>query len=87
MHHKRTRICEREAGSGDITAVSLSQYNGKAIKSSGREVYYVQNGTLHLIPDLPTFFSLNLELEKVIQLADNDMRRLPLGPSVPKKEE
>ena len=87
MHHKRTRICERDAGSGDISAVSLSQYNGKAIKSSGREVYYVQNGTLHLIPDLPTFFSLNLELEKVIQLADNDMRRLPLGPAVPKKEE
>jgi hypothetical protein len=86
LHHKRTRICEKD-GLNEQTTVNLSQYNGKAIKSSGREIFFVQNGTLRLIPDLPTFFSLNLELEKVIQLSDSDVKRLPLGPAIPKREE
>jgi Glycosyltransferase family 10 (fucosyltransferase) C-term len=85
VHHKRTRICEKAALSENV-ALNIASYNGKALKSSGREIYYVQNGTLRLIPDLPTFFSLNLELANVIQLADTDVRRIPQGPPMAKKE-
>jgi len=83
LHHKRTKICDKQGGA-EGSQVNLSQYAGKAIRSSGREIWYVQNGTLRLVPDLPTFFSLNLDLEKVIQLNDNDVRRLPFGAPLPK---
>ena len=84
LHHKRTRICEKSPA--ENIALNIGGYNGKALKSSGREIYYVQNGTLRLIPDLPTFFSLNLDLANVIQLADADVKKLPHGPPVPKKD-
>lgn len=84
LHRKRTRICEKSA-SGESLVVSLKDYNGKAVKSSGREIYYVQNSTLRLVPDLPTFFSLNLELDQVIVLADGDLRKLPQGPPIANK--
>lgn len=85
LHHKRTTVCEK-AENGEAQPINLSSLNGRAVKSSGREVYFVQNASLHLIPDLPTFFSLDLELEKVLAISESQLKNLPRGEPVPPKK-
>ena len=93
VHHKRRRNCARErnddedgataATSGDngdgFEKVDASYYNGRAIRASGREVYWVQDGQMRLIPSLDTFFALNLSLADVIQVSDREFRQIPKG--------
>ena len=86
LQHKRTTVCEKSE-SGEVQLINLAQYNGRAMKSGGREVFYVQNNSLHLIPDLPTFFSLELELEKVLTISDAEFKRLPMGFPIPAKKD
>lgn len=88
-HHKRRRNCARERNDdqGDsvdsFEKVDPSYYNGRAVRANGREVYWVQNGQLQLIPSLDTFFALNLSLTDVIQIGDREFRQIPKGAALP----
>lgn len=57
----------------------ISSYEGKAIRGNGRQVYLCKQGILRPIPDLDTFFSLQLDLEKIIHLNERDMKRFDIG--------
>ena len=86
LHRKRTTVCEKAENGEPAPPLNLATLNGRAIKSSGREVYFVQNASLHLIPDLPTFFGLDLELEKVLAISEAQLKSLPKGGPVPAKK-
>jgi len=76
QHHKRTRVCDK---AGHIARQDL---NGKAVRGNTKTVYLVENNTLRSIPDLDTFFALKLELEHIIPLTENEMKRLSEGPPI-----
>ncbi len=61
-----------------------AELNGKAVRGSSRQVYLVRNGVLHAVPDLATFQSLKLDLEKIVQLDDGDMRKYLHGEPLPR---
>ena len=77
LHHKRPRMCDK---SGHPLRPNI---DGKAVRGNSRTIYLVSNGTLRSIPDLDTFFALKLELEKVISLSENEIKRYPMGEALP----
>lgn len=89
VHHKRRRNCARERnddeedGIDSFEKVDASYYNGRAVRASGREVYWVEGGVMKLIPSLDTFFALNLSLADVIQISDREFRQIPKGTALP----
>ena len=90
-HHKRVKHCKEEKGAnGQIQTIELvdtSIYNGKAIRSNGKEVYYVENNTLRPIPDLNTLFSLNISLASVVMITEREFSQMKLEKSWPKAEQ
>jgi hypothetical protein len=54
--------------------------NGKAVRGhSGKQLFVVQNGTLHLVPDMDTFKSLHLQLSEVALLPDFELKSIVIG--------
>jgi len=87
LHHKRVRHCKEAAGGKPATEIrDVSQYNGKVVRGSGREVYLVEKSILRPIPDLNTLFSLNISLASIKQIPEKDFTSMKLGEGVPKAE-
>jgi len=80
LYNNRTRACT-SIGEGEES--THEDYNGRAVRGNGREVYYVENNTLRSVPNLDTFFALKLELEKVVQISNTLFKRMPKGPAMP----
>ena len=69
-----------EASKKEAPVKASEELNGKAVRGkNSRQVYLVKNGVLHAVPDLATFNSLNLELEKIVVIEDYDMKKLLYG--------
>ena len=91
LRHKSVKHCKDEKGAdGKVQSIEITDttiYNGKAIRSSGKEVYYVDKNILRPIPDLNTLFSLNISLGKVEQIPERVFTQMKLGDSWPKATE
>lgn len=62
--------------------VTAGTLEGKPVRGNDRVVYLVQNGTLHSIPNLATFFALNLQLSDVVQISEYDIKRFGVSDSL-----
>lgn len=58
-------------------------HNGQAVRGNSRDVFLLQNGTLHHIPNLDTFNYLKLELEKIKVLSDSEIKKFKKGHPIP----
>lgn len=54
---------------------------------NSRQVYLVQHGILHSIPDLPTFMALNMSLESIHVIEPDELHHMIIGESLPSKVE
>ena len=75
------------AGGMNVSTASaiLSQFNGKATKSySGKQgLFLIENGFLRRIPNMDTFYSLQLELGELNYLDDAIIDSAPRGADIP----
>jgi hypothetical protein len=66
---------------------SLSDaYEGKLVKSNTREIFLIQNGSLHHIPNMDTFNALKFDLSKIIVIPDTEFRNFPKGHPLPEMQ-
>lgn len=85
VHQKRIRKCKDEKnGQDSYEIIDASSFNGKAIRASGREVYYVIDDTIHTVPDLNTLFSLNISLASIQQVGEREFKGMKIGDAWPK---
>jgi hypothetical protein len=56
-----------------------ADWNGRAVKGSGEQIYFVKNGKLHWIPDVSTFLSLKLDFRLVVELQDHELNKYLVG--------
>lgn len=55
----------------------------RLVKGAGPEVYGVENGVRHWIPDPETFAALRLDAAKIENISEDELLRIPLGAPVP----
>lgn len=61
-----------------------SRVDGVAIRANKRQqVYVINNGRKRAIPNIDTFFSLNLSFNEVHVTSEFDIEQIPLGPPIP----
>lgn len=60
--------------------------NGTLIKGSGPDIYLIENGVRHLMPDMGTFDAMGLNLGNVINIDDQKLGSIPFGVPFPNKE-
>jgi hypothetical protein len=66
-----------------VKPFDVRKYEGVAVKfSAGREIFLVRDGFRHSIPNMDTFYSLNLTLSRVTVLDYNDLMSIPLGVAI-----
>lgn len=92
-HHKRVRHCaldddsyDSSSGASGFEKIDPKRYNGKVVRSQGREVYFVEEGTLRLIPSLSTFFAMGMKLEEIIQISNREFQNMQQGQPMPHKD-
>lgn len=78
LPHKPRRLCH---GDGDKRAENvLQEYEGKVVRGQrGKELFFVQNGTLRSIPNMDTFMSLKIDVSSVITVPDGDIKQMKVG--------
>jgi len=59
--------------------------DGTLIKGSGPDIYLIQNGFKHLIPDMETFNAMGFNRNNVINVDDQQLENIPMGIPIPKK--
>ena len=83
-HHKRVRICPNMTDGQIVKAKAPKELEGLAVRGNARQVYLIKDGILRGIPDLGTFQSLQLDLEKIKVLSDREMEVLIIGEPLPR---
>ena len=69
----------------DFSKNIFESRNGSAVKSTsgGQGIFLVQNGTLRHIPNMDTFYSLQLNIKQLEYFSDDIVDGAPKGPDIP----
>lgn len=78
-HHPIVAHHRNDSMSNSLRTANVTQYEGKVVKGLKRAMFFVQNGTLHAIPDYSTFMSLKVDPTKTIVLTNEDITHMPMG--------
>lgn len=83
QHHKRIKKCIADKEESLVVAFNRTEFEGRAVKGKARQIFIVQNETLRGIPDFETFTAMKLDWKNVVQLADEDLIKYPMGEQLP----
>ena len=85
LPHKPRRFC---VGDGEKRGENtLHDYEGRIVRGQrGKELFFVQNGTLHSVPNMDTFLSLKIDISSVVAVPDADIKQMPMGLPLKKVE-
>ena len=60
--------------------------DGDVLKREGaREIFYMMNSTIHMVPNMEVFVKLGKDLDQVVNLCPDDMAFMQIGDPLPEK--
>jgi hypothetical protein len=77
----RTSECEEPLRHAHKTLSDA--YEGQLVRSSTKEIFLLQNGTIHHIPNMDTFRSLKFDLNNVLYIPESEFKKLRKGHPLP----